>query len=134
MKKIAVITAAVFMAVSLGACGGKKETASAESTAGIAETTVTAAATVPETVPETTADADIEEVKTVTGEIIDAAMNTIIIRTEDGTDLILGKEDAETDLKDGLLIGNSVVVEYTGEIVGNNASAAKVLKIFDYTP
>lgn len=134
MKKIAVITAAVFMAVSLGACGGKKETASAESTAGIAETTVTAAATVPETVPETTADAVKEEVKTVTGEIIDAAMNTIIIRTEDGTDLILGKEDAETDLKDGLLIGNSVVVEYTGEIVGNNASAAKVLKISDYTP
>lgn len=113
---------------TMTACGSGSKTPSAEETAAaevVAETT-----TAPETTEESEA-AEQEETKTITGEILDAAMNTVIIRTEDGVDLIFSKEDAESDLKDGLVIGNSVVIEYTGEIVGNNASGTKVLKISD---
>lgn len=130
MKRLTVTMAAILLVVSMSACGGKKEAVPTEP--------VTTAATEPETtVPETTiapetTSAMTGESKTIIGEILDAAMNTIIIRTEDGKDLIFGKEDAETDLENGLVIGNSVIIEYTGEIDGTNASEAKVLKISDH--
>lgn len=128
MKKIIITALAMLVIGTMTACGSGSKTPSAEETAAaevVAETT-----TAPETTEESEA-AEQEETKTITGEILDAAMNTVIIRTEDGVDLIFSKEDAESDLKDGLVIGNSVVIEYTGEIVGNNASDTKVLKISD---
>lgn len=125
MKRLTVTMAAILLVASMSACGGKKEAVPTEP--------VTTAATEPEitTAPETTLAATGES-KTIIGEILDAAMNTIIIRTEDGKDLIFGKEDAETDLENGLVIGNSVIIEYTGEIDGTNASETKVLKISDH--
>lgn len=129
MKKTIITALAILVIGTMTACSSVNETPSAEETTtteAVAETT-----TEPETPEESEETAEPEETKTITGEILDAAMNTIIIRTEDGVDLIFSKEDAESDLKDGLKIGNSVVIEYTGEIVGNNASDTRVLKISD---
>lgn len=129
MKKTIITALAILVIGTMTACSSVNETPSAEETTtteAVAETT-----TEPETPEESEETAEPEETKTIAGEILDAAMNTIIIRTEDGVDLIFSKEDAESDLKDGLKIGNSVVIEYTGEIVGNNASDTRVLKISD---
>lgn len=127
MKRMILTGLAVLMLALVTACSPKPAATSTEETV-TTEAVATAETTTEE---EPAAETEPEETKTITGEILDAAMNTIIIRTEDGVDLIFSKEDAESDLKDGLKIGNSVVIEYTGEIVGNNASDTKVLKISD---
>lgn len=122
MMQVIVVVAAVCM---LAACGGKAEETKAPQT--------TEATTTAETIAPVTTEAETmaEETKTIEGEIIDAAMSTIIIKTEDGAELIFSKEDAEADLKDGLIVGNFVVLEYTGEIVGEDTTGAVVLKISD---
>lgn len=127
MKRMILTGLAVLMLAVMTACSPKPAATSTEETV----TTEAAATAETTTEEEPAAETEPEETKTITGEILDAAMNTIIIRTEDGVDLIFSKEDAESDLKDGLKIGNSVVIEYTGEIVGNNASDTRVLKISD---
>lgn len=127
MKRMILTGLAVLMLAVMTACSPKPAATSTEETV-TTEAVATAETTTEE---EPAAETEPEETKTITGEILDAAMNTIIIRTEDGVDLIFSKEDAESDLKDGLKIGNSVVIEYTGEIVGNNASDTRVLKISD---
>lgn len=127
MKRMILTGLAVLMLALMTACSPKPAATSTEETV----TTEAAATAETTTEEEPAAEREPEETKTITGEILDAAMNTIIIRTEDGVDLIFSKEDAESDLKDGLKIGNSVVIEYTGEIVGNNASDTRVLKISD---
>lgn len=127
MKRMILTGLAVLMLAVMTACSPKPAATSTEETV-TTEAVATAETT---TEKEPAAETEPEETKTITGEILDAAMNTIIIRTEDGVDLIFSKEDAESDLKDGLKIGNSVVIEYTGEIVGNNASDTRVLKISD---
>lgn len=127
MKRMILTGLAVLMLAVMTACSPKPAATSTEETV----TTEAAATAETTTEEEPAAETGPEETKTITGEILDAAMNTIIIRTEDGVDLIFSKEDAESDLKDGLKIGNSVVIEYTGEIVGNNASDTRVLKISD---
>lgn len=127
MKRMILTGLAMLMLAVMTACSPKPAATSTEETV-TTEAVATAETTTEE---ETAAETEPEETKTITGEILDAAMNTIIIRTEDGADLIFSKEDAESDLKDGLKIGNSVVIEYTGEIVGNNASDTRVLKISD---
>lgn len=127
MKRMILTGLAMLMLAVMTACSPKPAATSTEETV-TTEAVATAETTTEE---EPAAETEPEETKTITGEILDAAMNTIIIRTEDGVDLIFSKEDAESDLKDGLKIGNSVVIEYTGEIVGNNASDTRVLKISD---
>lgn len=127
MKRMILTGLAVLTLAVMTACSPKPAATSTEETV----TTEAAATAETTTEEEPAAETEPEETKTITGEILDAAMNTIIIRTEDGVDLIFSKEDAESDLKDGLKIGNSVVIEYTGEIVGNNASDTRVLKISD---
>lgn len=127
MKRMILTGLAILMLAVMTACSPKPAATSTEETV-TTEAVATAETTTEE---EPAAETEPEETKTITGEILDAAMNTIIIRTEDGVDLIFSKEDAESDLKDGLKIGNSVVIEYTGEIVGNNASDTRVLKISD---
>ena len=80
---------------------------------------------------DTDAAAEAAEEKQITGTVVDAAMNSIIIRTDDGRDLSFSKEDAETDLKDGLLLDIKVTITYTGEIDGDDATGAKVIRITD---
>lgn len=49
---------------------------------------------------------------TVTGEVVDAAMASVRIRLEDGTEMLFDKQEANVDLKDGLVIGNQITVAY----------------------
>lgn len=68
-------------------------------------------------------------VYTVEGEIVDAAMNSILIRTDDGRELSFMTENADKSEVDGLLIGSRVVVYYTGELVGENTDKVMVIKL-----
>lgn len=129
-KTAAILLTAVCV---MSACGGKaEETSSAEITIAVmTEETSAMVETTVETTVENSETEESAEVKTITGEVLDGAMNTIIIKTEDGTELIFSKEDAETDLEDGLVIGSFVVIEYTGEINGEDTTDTRVLKISD---
>ncbi|MEG0564998.1 MAG: hypothetical protein RR590_02075, partial [Hungatella sp.] len=65
-----------------------------------------------------------------TGEVVDATMNSVIIQTADGERLIFTKEDDVVyDLKNGMVTGDRIVIQYTGEIRGNDTSKTKVLGI-----
>lgn len=82
--------------------------------------------TVPVTEPDEPAA---EKVSTVTGVIQDATMNTVIIQTEDGRTLSFSTMDADKTNADGLLIGDTVVISYTGEIDGEDTSGVTVTAI-----
>ena len=49
---------------------------------------------------------------TVTGEVVDGIMASVRIRLEDGTEMLFDKQEANVDLKDGLVIGNQITVAY----------------------
>lgn len=49
---------------------------------------------------------------TVTGEVVDGTMASVRIRLEDGTEMLFDKQEANVDLKDGLVIGNQITVAY----------------------
>lgn len=125
MKKNIIIGMAVLLLGTMTSCGRKKEPVPTN------EIQVAAEQTTEESAANTEPAAEVATVSIITGEVIDAAMNTVIIRTEGGVDLIFSKEDAEIDLKDGLVIGNLITIEYTGNIEGNDASSAKAVKISD---
>lgn len=69
------------------------------------------------------------DIYTVEGEIVDAAMNSIQIRTDDGRDLNFVTENADKTEVDGLLIGRRVVVYYTGEVINENTDKTTVIKL-----
>lgn len=49
---------------------------------------------------------------TVTGEVVDGTMASVQIRLEDGTEMLFDKQEANVNLKDGLVIGNRITVAY----------------------
>ncbi|RGZ00101.1 hypothetical protein [Clostridium sp. AM58-1XD] len=138
MKKWMIAVIAVLM---ITACGQKNKETAVTETETTVETTKAAAETEtkePEMTSVSTeesesesADADEKNEKKITGTVIDAAMNSIIIKTDDGEELAFSKEDAKVELKDGLLIGIEVTLTYTGEIKDGNAADVKVIKITD---
>ncbi|MEG7530899.1 MAG: hypothetical protein RSF83_05835 [Hungatella sp.] len=139
MKKIILCVMALGMASVMAACTPKQAKPETE-TVLTTETTVTAETTAPpeaketETATTTAVGTDIEvaaeEAKTVTGEVVDATMNSVIIQTADGERLIFTKEDDVVyDLKNGMVTGDRIVIQYTGEIRGNDTSKTKVLGI-----
>ncbi len=62
----------------------------------------------------------------ITGAILDATMNTIKIRAEDGRTLAFSTVDADKTKCKGLILGSSVDVFYTGEIIDEDTSGAVV--------
>ena len=73
-----------------------------------------------------------KEEKEAVGTLVDASMNTITIRQNDGTELtFLSNNCDEHNFKNGLREGNWIVVTYTGEIQGDNTQNASVIKITD---
>lgn len=110
MKKITILAAVIAAAAVLSTACGKQPvpetTAAAETTAASAETPA-----------ETTAAEPAEE--EIRGVIVDGAMHTILVQTEQGellefsrqTDV--GKDPDLTGLKEGILIGNGVLVTGT---------------------
>ena len=65
----------------------------------------------------------------VEGAIVDAAMNSIVIRTEDGKELSFSTEDADKAACNGLLVDSQVRIYYTGSIDGTDTSNAVVTRM-----
>lgn len=65
----------------------------------------------------------------VSGRILDATMNTIVIQTNDGRKLSFSTMDADKSKSRGLLIGSRVDIFYTGTIEGTDTSKATVVRV-----
>ena len=72
-----------------------------------------------------------KEEKEAVGTLVDATMNTVTIRQNDGTVLTFLTSNCEHDIKNGLREGNWIVVTYIGEIQGTNTQNVAVVKITD---
>ncbi len=70
----------------------------------------------------------------VTGTLIDATMNTMVIETSGGEQLTFSTALAQHDIKNGVLLGNTIIVTYTGDIVSGDTTGIKVVKIEDDDP
>lgn len=65
----------------------------------------------------------------VEGAIADAAMNSIVIRTEDGRELSFSTVDADKTACNGLLVDSQVRIYYTGSIDETDTSNAVVTRM-----
>ena len=77
-----------------------------------------------------TGTADPAEEQTITGTILDATMSTVIIQTEDGEELSFSiPDDADETEVDGMTVGDTLEITYTGTIDGTDTSGATVVKL-----
>lgn len=77
-----------------------------------------------------TGTADPAEEQTITGTILDATMNTVTIQTEDGEELSFSiPDDADETEVDGMTVGDTLEITYTGTIDGTDTSGATVVKL-----
>ena len=74
--------------------------------------------------------ADTAEEQTITGTIVDATMSTVTIQTEDGEELSFSiPDDADETEVDGMTVGDTLEITYTGTIDGTDTSGATVVKL-----
>ena len=77
-----------------------------------------------------TGTADPAEEQTITGTILDATMSTVTIQTEDGEELSFSiPADADETEVDGMTVGDTLEITYTGTIDGTDTSGATVVKL-----
>lgn len=77
-----------------------------------------------------TGTADPAEEQTITGTILDATMSTVTIQTEDGEELSFSiPDDADETEVDGMTVGDTLEITYTGTIDGTDTSGATVVKL-----
>ena len=77
-----------------------------------------------------TGTADPAEEQTITGTILDATMSTVTIQTEDGEELSFSiPDDADKTEVNGMTIGDTLEITYTGTIDGTDTSDATVVKL-----
>ena len=77
-----------------------------------------------------TSTADPAEEQTITGTILDATMSTVTIQTEDGEELSFSIPDDEDETEvDGMTVGDTLEITYTGTIDGTDTSGATVVKL-----
>ncbi len=77
-----------------------------------------------------TGTADPAEEQTITGTILDATMSTVTIQTEDGEELSFSiPDDADETEVDGMTVGDTLEVTYTGTIDGTDTAGATVVKL-----
>ena len=77
-----------------------------------------------------TGTADPAEEQTITGTILDATMSTVTIQTEDGEELSFSiPDDADETEVDGMTVGDTLEITYTGAIDGTDTSGATVVKL-----
>ena len=70
------------------------------------------------------------EQQTITGTILDATMSTVTIQTEDGEELSFSiPDDADETEVDGMTVGDTLEITYTGAIDGPDTSGAPVVKL-----
>ena len=122
MKKLLVILLSAALLATAVACGGTEEPA--ESPASESSPASEAESEPAESESEAEGEA---EAQTVTGTIVDATMNTVTISTEEGTELSFALTDeTDTSKAEGMQVGSTLVVTYTGSIDGTDTSAAVV--------
>lgn len=82
--------------------------------------------------PEQPTDAEDAQQQSITGTIVEASMNTVTIQTEDGQELSFSLSD-ETDRSqaDGMLIGDTLELTYTGSIDGTDTSGVQVVQLVE---
>lgn len=72
----------------------------------------------------------VETVSVMTGTVLDAAMNSIVIQNEEYPDgIIFSKEDSPASFTDGLTLGISVTLFYTGRIQGDDTTETEVVLV-----
>lgn len=70
------------------------------------------------------------EEKKLTGTLVDATMNAITLAV-DKEEYVFATEGAEMKVLDGLVVGNTIEVTYTGELNGTDTSGITVVRIVD---
>lgn len=95
------------------------------------ETGTDATVTTDETASDSTEEtAGTAEQQTITGTILDATMSTVTIQTEDGEELSFSiPDDADETEVDGMTVGDTLEITYTGTIDGTDTSGATVVKL-----
>ena len=95
------------------------------------ETAADATVTTDETASDSTEEAaGTAEQQTISGTILDATMSTVTIQTEDGEELSFSiPDDADETEVDGMTVGDTLEITYTGTIDGTDTSGATVVKL-----
>ena len=95
------------------------------------ETGTDATVTTDETASDSTEEtAGTAEQQTITGTILDATMSTVTIQTEDGEELSFSiPDDADETEVDGMTVGDTLEITYTGTIDGTDTTGATVVKL-----
>lgn len=95
------------------------------------ETGTNATGTTDETASDSAEEtAGTAEQQTITGTILDATMSTVTIQTEDGEELSFSiPDDADETEVDGMTVGDTLEITYTGAIDGTDTSGATVVKL-----
>lgn len=129
MKKIFAVLLAAAMMLSVAACSsGKDKDNNAEQT----EPATKNEATEEVTPDKGSTKQPTEEEQVISGTITDAAMHTVTIETEDGATLTFSiPDEADRTQVDGMLIGDTLEITYTGTIDGEDTSNATVLKLIE---
>ena len=146
MKKIFAVLLAAAMMLSVAACSsGKDKDNNAEQTEPATKNEATEEVTPDkgstEQPTEQPTEQLTEEEQVISGTITDAAMHTVTIETEDGATLTMADEnpnlafsipdEADRTQVDGMLIGDTLEITYTGTIDGEDTSNATVLKLIE---
>lgn len=133
MKKFFAVLLAAAMMLSVAACSsGKDKDNSAEQTEPATKNEATEEVTPDKGSTEQPTEQPTEEEQVISGTITDAAMHTVTIETEDGATLTFSiPDEADRTQVDGMLIGDTLEITYTGIINGEDTSNATVLKLIE---
>ena len=83
---------------------------------------------------DTTDDTSTAEEQVITGTITESAEGTVTIETEDGTALTFSiPDDADQTEVNGMTVGDTLEITYTGSIEGEDTSSATVVKLVQTT-
>lgn len=131
MKKFFAVFLAAAMMLAMAACSSSEDKKDNDTTAA-AEQMAESEPVEEEVIPDedSSEQEQSSEQKTVSGTITDATMNTVTIETEDGVTLSFSiPEEANQTQTDGMTLGDTLEITYTGTIDGEDTSNAVVLKL-----
>ncbi len=133
MKKIFAVLLAAAMMLSVAACSSSKDKDnSAEQTEPATKNEATEEVTPDKGSTEQPTEQPTEEEQVISGTITDAAMHTVTIETEDGATLTFSiPDEADRTQVDGMLIGDTLEITYTGTIDGEDTSNVTVVKLIE---
>ena len=132
MKSLFAVLLAAVMVFSFAACSSdynKYDTNTTTSTS-----TSTESETTEEAESGTADDTSTAEEQVITGTITESAEGTVTIETEDGTALTFSiPDDADQTEVNGMTVGDTLEITYTGSIEGEDTSSATVVKLVQTT-